>query len=307
MNKNKNEAYLLIFVLTVAVVAVVAVLYAFIDKFGFGYWEKIEEWAQTGDFFGGILNPIFAFLSLILIAYTLMQNIKALRQSKIALELGNEELKLSRIDFSKTVEALEYQKFENRFFNMLSIHNEILNDIVFDTESIMPLHNPENYTGKKRTAFKAILLWINGELEDLDPLSLYEDLQEQANQVVGHYFRNLYEIIRTVDESNINDDDKDKFICILSSQLSSDEISVLLFYCLSKENENKKLKELIVKYEMLKDLKCEPFLNVGFFRVSTESIIVKKEEFKKLLIKDEKGNIKKSAFGRKKFIDNLDD
>ncbi|MCX9465821.1 hypothetical protein IG524_17795, partial [Vibrio cholerae] len=123
----------------IVLVAIAASLFAlgtFIDNFGIGYWDSLEKWAQTGDFFGGVLNPIFAFLSLILIAYTLTQNKqaliqsrkaieqseKALAQNELALKTGNRELELSRIEYSKSVKALKeqveqfnFQRFENTF------------------------------------------------------------------------------------------------------------------------------------------------------------------------------------------------
>lgn len=112
-----NKIY---FLLGFALLAASTSIYTFVDQFGWGYWKKIEEWGATGDFFGGILNPIFAFLSLILLAYTLRQNQKAL-------ENNSEELKLSRIEISNSVSAQQLQvhqakmqRFEDTFFSLLN-------------------------------------------------------------------------------------------------------------------------------------------------------------------------------------------
>ena len=61
-----------------ASIAALTAIGIFISHFGFGFASNIGNWGAVGDFFGGILNPTFALLSLILIAYTLMQNKKAL-------------------------------------------------------------------------------------------------------------------------------------------------------------------------------------------------------------------------------------
>ncbi len=60
-------------------------------KFGIGFAPSISDWGAVGDFFGGVLNPTFALLSLILIAYTLMQNKKALEQSETAIQQEKHE------------------------------------------------------------------------------------------------------------------------------------------------------------------------------------------------------------------------
>jgi len=63
--------------------------------------SNIEHWGQIGDFFGGILNPIYSFLALIVLWFTLSNNQK---QSKI-------------------------EKFENNFFNMLDMLKSLLKDL----------------------------------------------------------------------------------------------------------------------------------------------------------------------------------
>lgn len=70
--------------ITAAIAALIAIG-TFISHFGLGFASNISNWGAVGDFFGGVLNPTFALLSLILIAYTLMQNKKALDQSEKAI------------------------------------------------------------------------------------------------------------------------------------------------------------------------------------------------------------------------------
>ncbi|EHR0574716.1 hypothetical protein KS872_004518 [Vibrio parahaemolyticus] len=121
---------LIVVILFLAVVSATAVVGVFIDKFGIGYWKELGDWALTGDFFGGFLNPIFAFLGLVLVAYTLMQNKVALEQSRKALAVSNSELELSREEHKKSADALvqqakqsKLQMFESTFFMLLEQHN----------------------------------------------------------------------------------------------------------------------------------------------------------------------------------------
>lgn len=246
----------------IVLVAIAASLFAlgtFIDNFGIGYWDSLEKWAQTGDFFGGVLNPIFAFLSLILIAYTLTQNKqaliqsrkaieqseKALAQNELALKTGNRELELSRIEYSKSVKALKeqveqfnFQRFENTFFNMLSLQSEILIELEFNNESLNLSKNPNKDSTRSRKVFGSILRWIDGSIDESSPFDNYDNFQVNENQIVGHYFRNLYQILKFIDESTLSNVDKVKYARILRAQLSSDEIAMLFFNCLSSKVDN---------------------------------------------------------------------
>jgi len=66
-------------------------------NFGGLFPEKTErgEWGSLGDFFGGLLNPFFALLGLLMLLVTLFQNQK--------------ELSLSRKEFEESADALKSQ------------------------------------------------------------------------------------------------------------------------------------------------------------------------------------------------------
>ena len=288
----------------------IAVLFAclavsiFIDKFGGGYWDTIEEWAQTGDFFGGILNPIFAFFSLILIAYTLFQNKKAIEQNATALSTSNEELQLSRIEHSKSVEALRgqveqfnFQRFENTFFNMLSLQNEILDEMEFNTESLSTFKNPNEDSTRSRKVFGSILRWIDGSMDDTDPFENYDQFQVSENQVVGHYFRNLYQIIKFIDDSTLEDIDKIKYARVLRAQLSSDEIALLFFNCVSLKVDNGQFKKYVIKYNLLEHITIERPLYADDMKVSTHLIFVPLTAIDKYVNLDSNKTVIENAFG----------
>lgn len=274
------------------------VLFFFVDKFGIGYWDTVEEWAQTGDFFGGILNPIFAFFSLILIAYTLFQNKNAIEQNKDALLTSNEELQLSRIEHSKSVDALKgqveqfnFQRFENTFFKMLSLQNEILSELEFNTESLSSSKNPNKDSTCSRKVFGSILRWIDGSFDESNPFDNYDNFQVNENQVVGHYFRNLYQTLKFVDEATLPDADKVKYARILRGQLSSDEIAVLFFNCLSSKVDSGQFRNYVIKYKMLEHITVSIPQYSDEMRISTHLIFVPLTALESYICEDE------NAFG----------
>jgi hypothetical protein len=115
--------------------------------------EPRTTWGPVGDFFGGILNPVFAFLGLIMLLATLYQSQK--------------ELSLTRKEFAKSVEALDdqaktqrQQRFENTFFSLLEQHNKFA-DAVKATKYEIPWEKASVFSKEKnnlpeklRTAFR---------------------------------------------------------------------------------------------------------------------------------------------------------
>lgn len=68
---------------------------------------------------------------------------------------------------------------------------------------------------------------------------------------MGHYFRNLYHIVKFVDKANISN--KREYTNILRAQLSTGELLLLYFNCLSRYG-NEKFKPLVEKYSLLKTI-----------------------------------------------------
>lgn len=71
----------------------------YFSKFGLGLWEKNEDWAYLGSFFGGVLGPAFTLMSVVLLIMTLKETQSA---NKAQLELAHK------------------QYFDNQFFNSIT-------------------------------------------------------------------------------------------------------------------------------------------------------------------------------------------
>lgn len=98
-----------------AVVAVLIVLGSYLFQFyitlNYSLSEKPEEWAQLGDYAGGLLNPSLTFISLVLL-------IKSL-------SLQNEANQSLRLELKNTEKTEKIRAFESLFFNLLSSQKEI--------------------------------------------------------------------------------------------------------------------------------------------------------------------------------------
>jgi hypothetical protein len=220
----------------------------------------LEKWGQTGDFFGGILNPFLTFVGLIFVIMTIKQNEKALKQNQEALKLSETELQFSREELKKSSEALqeqvktaELQRFETTFFNLLSLFNKTVSDVFYSKE----------LQGKNCVVslyIKHLLPVISSKSKastNISEISSYygEFHTHHHGYLLDSYFCNFYNVIDFVDNSNFSDTEKRYYINLVSSQLSLHELGLLFYFCfLPIEYEYNKLSTLIKKYPILKNL-----------------------------------------------------
>lgn len=310
---KEEKGYKYFWPIVIFAIALVTSLWIYNYKYGYGL-NYIQR-GIFGDMFGAV-NAVFsglAFAGIIISLYL----------QRIDLKNQFEEIQQTNREFRIQNETMELQKFENRFFKMLSIHHQIVenidsvayNLIVNDSDILWHLNdNPQNISSiynqifsnppiaiKSRDVFKVSLgilqnfigldLKINIYAHHLDaPILELKDTNNNFNKILkfknsiivfngqeieskfesiykyvydkldtdyGHYFRNLYRIIKIIDntEFNINPIDnfwtKYEYISIVRAQLSDDETKWLFYNCLTDKG-RKKFKPLIEKYALLK-------------------------------------------------------
>lgn len=249
-----------------------------------------KDWATRGTFgdsFGSI-NSLFSGLALGGIIYTIFMQ-------KKELSLQREELKNTRKEFTIQNKTLRLQRFENTFFNLLSLHHQIVNSIDLSFETVKTDFDFVSFGKKKqkekryinvtkigRDVFEYKYQYLLGDIksasEDLDSIkNSYINTYKSVQADFGHYFRNLYRIIKLVDETEFHthsefetseNDEKYfdmlkytmanyktryKYTSMIRSQLSDYELLWLFYNCLS-DNGNEKFKPLIEKYSLLKNI-----------------------------------------------------
>ncbi len=206
-------------------------------------------WGAVGDFFGGVLNPIFSFLAFIALLITII--------------LQNQELALSRDELTKSAEALidqskaaNLQNFENTFFQMVHLHNDIVNSMsISDPDDantgIVGRHCFQEYYQYFLSHISKANQEHSGEgaLEVVDKGFDSFLIENQAS--VGHYFRNLFTLVDFVDKSTI--ENKKHYTNMIRAQLSSYELALLFYNCLWRIG-RMKFKDLVEKHCLLTNL-----------------------------------------------------
>jgi hypothetical protein len=223
-----------------------------------------DAWGQTGDFFGGILNPIISLGALILLFWNVL---------------------LTKAELKETRNTLDRQLFESSFFNMITLHNNLVEDRrispyeLFDLSGMSHNNTFQNFIDNKdlkdisfferRQVFGKIINYIvkNGDFEKI--LQKYEKFNNENNYILGHYFRNLYQILKILDLQNIGNTKKKRYANIFRAQLSSDELIILFINCLDDIVDNGEFRKLLVKFEILEHI---PIKNMPYHAIYIQDI-----------------------------------
>ena len=216
-----------------------------------------------GSFVSGIIGSILSLAGFILVYVALIEQKKT-----------NLENKKEAEDAAKTQ---KYQRFENTFFQLLNFHNQIVNSFTvsdqvqkskyISSENPSTEHTTEEviYTGRYyfRHFYETMNLWIEflkKDNKEITIISAYEEMFEFKHAELGHYFRHLYHIIKFVDKSDIEKEDKRTYTNLLRAQLSSYELIVIYYNGLSGYGKEK-FKPLIEKYDLLQNMNRELIIN----------------------------------------------
>ena len=269
------------------------------------YISDPEKKGQFGDSFGAI-NSLFSGLALAGIIYTIYLQ-------KKELSLQRKELSDTREEFKIQNKTLSLQRFENTFFHLLELHHQIVNAIYIDIYKYKPIsalsiksierkgkNEKDKVTLKGRDVFKHSYEQVNYQIKQNENEfeKIYMEYWSIVQTDFGHYFRNLYRIIKLVNEYEFhshtelecienpikredilkyslpNFNTRYKYTSIVRAQLSDFEL-LWLFYNGLSVNGLEKFKPLIEEYSLLKNLPKD--------KIGNKNLILsyKKEAFNK--------------------------
>lgn len=236
-------------------------------------------WGQLGDFAGGLLNPILSFLAL-------MAVLKTMSLQRAEMRATQEEARNANIEQRTQTRVYSKQMFESTLFGLLEVQSRILNDIKIRASSGLDVYG--------RAAMYELLENFKGRAgigaDDLFPEMINEEsCQEEidrfcrlAKPLLGHYFRNLYWILKMVDSSEQLPSIRLKgkaakfwrtsypvylrkrtYTNMVRAQLSEAELALMQINCLGPDGDG--LKYYVERYSMLKPLGAEHFRSWSSF------------------------------------------
>ncbi|MCU5036427.1 putative phage abortive infection protein [Bacillus cereus] len=149
-------------------------------------------------------------------------------------------------------EAKIIQDFEENVKNNRKKCGEILE--LFDFK--WHIENESNINHEYINKFK--MNYYNESLREIKQ-DAYETLYKRHENLIGHYYRNLYRIVKLIQKNNFDsesqerdNEEKRQYRGILRAQLSSFEL-LMLFYNISYSEKGKKFKELVAGINFFDD------------------------------------------------------
>lgn len=287
---SENVVGILVGVLCIAVFAGWWVTRSYFAKFG-ALGSDAAAWGQLGDYLGGVLNPIFGFLSVFALLVALVLQTRELKLSRESLRLSQEELKLTREEQAKAAgalaaqnKAIQKQSFEQTFFAWLGTYRQILSEISYSEEQG---RDALRFIWQHALASEYISGWdsylshgessaLSGALVSLQLNSLeeveaghrpvisraakeaWEVLYKEHETKLDSFYRVLYRLFKWIEEQPrefLGDREKWLYAGIVRSQLSWIEM-VFLFYN-GMTDRGAKFKPLIERYALFDNLTVE--------------------------------------------------
>ena len=238
---------------------------------GYGFvLSGCEERGTFGDMFGAV-GALFSGLAFAGVIVTMLQQSetlklqrKDLRNQTEAIELQRQEIANTNKELQEQNKTIRLQRFENTFFNMLEMQQEILKSVTVFRDYLHrsytngekeELRNRDELHGHSAISklWEDFLFARKNDKERTNAIHHFESYLSDKRYIVP-YFRQIFQIVSFVDKSdNLTLDEKHRYIGIIRDTLSSDEISLIFYYVISK-SDNQRYKQLIEKYALFEHI-----------------------------------------------------
>ncbi|RXJ77607.1 hypothetical protein CRV03_05085 [Arcobacter sp. F155] len=275
--KKDNTLFNLGLLFSAAIIFVLGIFAFYIDTFSNKVITKdTQSFAFFGDFIGGTLNPILAFLAFLALLYTI--------------KIQSDELSATREELAKSAKAQEEQStslelqnkatslqiFESTFFQLLKLHNEVINKFFigrYSGDEALAEYLGDFYTSRINNTY----------LTEEELKILFNNIKRKKS---FKFFRTLISILILIYDNRNKLEYKQiqNYLFIIQSQISDAELVLFYYYVIIRENG--KFKFLVEKYSFFEKIKIEKlsFYDLVYYDISAfgknQKIIDKYNELK---------------------------
>jgi len=215
--------WLLAVVVTALLVAVMLIV-SFVSTFGVSPSDAQESWGQFGDFVGGILNPLFSVIGLLALLHTIVLQSKELSKS-------TKELKASAKALKRQNKHNARQQFDNNFFQLLTLN-------------VAQVPGVKLGGGRKQVGEEAFLTsvysfehgWDVNAAEGNEWIRRFDSWHRDYGCYFDAYIHSLSNVISFVDNSNVSKETKEFAYVSISSNLSTEVLTVFFLFSTFSSN-----------------------------------------------------------------------
>ena len=231
----------------------------------FLFFMNSTDRGTFGDMFGAV-NALFSGLAFAGLIVTLIMQHEELGLQREELAQTNKELEAQREEFADQNKTMKIQRFENTLFNMLSLHQDIVNGLYYVpkdgadyTKELKGRYVFDVFYNTKITDFGD---GYNSQVNGIEGLIRQENnpeayLHVREISIFDNYFRHLYRMFKYIDVSPLIDDsERYDYACIVRAQLSDYELLMLFYNALNvRDHGDLKFKQLIEKYAVFNNIR----------------------------------------------------
>ena len=245
------------------------------------YWNtdyniNLTAIGQVGDFIGGFSGTLFTLVGVVLLFETLA---------------------LQRTELGESRKVFEKQQFENTFFNLLNLYQEVAKSMHYDN---FDFSSEKTYSGKEFFEQQKMKFYDdftpvnnfskNRKESSLNYITFYTSTKEQTS----HYFRTLYRIFRFISNSSFDQKEKMNYAKIVRAQLSESELFFIHYNAYTEYGS--KFRQLINEFNIIKHL---PVLEKVEYKNYVKNFDHMELNGLSLVLDDVKNFIKSSLFDQK--------
>lgn len=271
---ERTSTFLIVFSVIVFVSAIVIFI-----VFGSWHFSSVLDEAKVGtfgDFVGGVVGTLLAFVASILYYVALKKQQEELLQNQEALTLQTEALNRQIEEFKQQSEemvltrevyklqnetmkeeerTMHLQQFDSHFFGFFQVYRDLkhklnkensdfFNELLVQIDQSIFFSNCKSYQSYSEEVRR-----------------VYETLFLENRNRLSSYYRCLYRLVRQVDECTfLSQKDKWRYVKLVRAQITDNELLVLYYNCCSEMAI--KSRDLYYKYNLFKHL--QPIQKIEF-------------------------------------------
>lgn len=216
MQKTLGSLIVTVYVIGAFALIAYVVFFAFIHQTGIS--RDPGDWGTLGDYFGGLLNPVVSFATLV-VAYAVWKQQK-------------EELKATKEALEEQAKTAEQQRQEQRFFDLLRVYTQTLDSHTSDAG------NGRDHRGKECISdaltrlpqfLKLTMRHGFGQVLENNELSPeFVSSEWRASRYLKRFNAYMRVVFRLLEEAEpLLGDQHQRYISLFRSQLSDDEVRLI--------------------------------------------------------------------------------
>ncbi len=231
------------------IVLLVIVLASYITRFySTSFSQRTEDWGTLGDYFGGLMNPVISFATLI-VAYAVWK-------------LQKSELHDTQMALKEQAKTAELQRQEQRFFDLLRVYQTTVDGLFLEHGEYLKgravlykwfKNQPGHYI--KQMPDGQSLQSIGGQsAHQSRPAEVLKEswlTAKPSNQVFDHYFRVVFRVLN--DAELLLTQNRLQYVELFIDQLSQTEIFLLALHLWASEDGHAR-QAVACEYGLLKHL-----------------------------------------------------